>query len=122
MGLDSAGKSTLLARLLTGQVGSPEQLDSSWLRINITVDVFQFQGDGDVTYHWIQCGKSGPGQEDISDSVGCWRPEEHETQLEVNIHRRFSSSGTSWMTVTFLFSVLTDKSKSSGTTWMTVRL
>ncbi|CAB1425953.1 unnamed protein product [Pleuronectes platessa] len=59
MGLDSAGKSTLLARLLTGQV-----MDTS-------------------PNHWIQRGNIGHGQEDVSDRVGHRRTEEHETKLEV---------------------------------------
>lgn len=43
----------------------------------------QLQGDDDISNHWLQCGNSGPEQEDVSDSVGYRRTEEHETQLEV---------------------------------------
>lgn len=46
--------------------------------------LFGLEGDGNVADHRLQRGNFGPGQEDVSDSVGCWRTEAHETQLEVN--------------------------------------
>lgn len=50
----------------------------------MTQHLFGLEGDGNVANHRLQCGNFGPGQEDVSDSVGRWRTEEHETQLEVN--------------------------------------
>lgn len=41
-------------------------------------------GCGNVSNRWIQRWISGAGQEDISDCLGRWRTEEHESQLEVN--------------------------------------
>lgn len=94
MGLDSAGKSTLLARLLTGQVRL------RWAGTDVPPGVAPpspaplcppLEGDGNVSHHRLQRGNFGPGQEDVSDAVGCGRTEEHETQLEVKVshtHRR----------------------------------
>lgn len=51
----------------------------------VTVIKCELQGDGNVTDHRIQRRNFGPGQEDVSDSLGRRWTKEHETQLEVNI-------------------------------------
>lgn len=50
----------------------------------MTRHLFGLEGDGNVADHRLQRGNFGPGQENVSDSVGRWGTEEHETQLEVN--------------------------------------
>lgn len=124
MGLDSAGKSTLLARLLTGQVRLlwTGRYYVGCKRVDISVCpgvnvICELQGDGNVTDYRIQRRNFGPGQEDISDCLGCRWTEAHETQLEVNIKQtpnkhtnkqKSSSSGMDdcWALINLLLQVL----------------
>uniref|UniRef100_A0AAQ4P110 ADP-ribosylation factor-like 11 n=1 Tax=Gasterosteus aculeatus aculeatus TaxID=481459 RepID=A0AAQ4P110_GASAC len=52
--------------------------------VNSIGQIADRKGCGNVSNRWIQRWISGAGQEDISDCLGRWRTEEHESQLEVN--------------------------------------
>ena len=81
LGLDGAGKTTILYRLQAGEVLMTLLIDT-----NISHPKSNYVGGDNNPYDWIQCWDSDI-QEPQVPSLGSWRTDQHSTLLAVLLHQ-----------------------------------